>query len=231
LIDIVGEFLTPFFRIMLNTDSGEFFFAKCLLLILLFIVIYFILEKSDILGDKKGVIFIIALAVSILGMRYLPESDFIKFILLPYGTLGVALLTFIPFMIYFFFVYQSLPSHGSRLLAWIVYAVVFAALTLFRVWEAETTIIEGIYIAGLVLVILCMLFDNTLKTWLDHRALFRAISELNATELATDWQSYKQLRDYYRDSGDKRVLKKLKRLEKRFKNTPSEGNLSAGAGI
>ena len=167
VIQWVQDFATPFFEILLDTRSGEFFFAKCLMLLLLFMIIFFTLEKSEMFGNKRGLIFIIAAVVSILAMRYLPESDLITGMLLPYGTLGVALLTFLPFLIYFFFVHKSVPGGFGRRAAWGVYALVFLFLWALRYTDMSPTS-NWLYVAGLILVILSFMFDKSIHRYFSY---------------------------------------------------------------
>lgn len=222
VINGAEQFLTPFFEVMLNTSSGEFFFAKCLMLILLYVIIYFVLGKIDLFEDKKGIKFIVAAVISILGMRYLPENDFVKFILLPYGTLGVALLTFLPFLIYFYFVETSIEHKGARMWAWILYAIVFLALTLFRIDNSSTfNVADQVYLAGIGLVVLAMVFDSTLHGWMHYRDFFRGMQRMSVEQEAKDWGNYQKVKQLYQDTGSKKAKKRMEEYEKQFKKAPS----------
>ena len=61
---------------------------------------------------------IVALIVSILSVRFMSENNFILGLLLPYTTLGVALITIIPFLIFAYGVHTTgLPGIGRKI-AW-----------------------------------------------------------------------------------------------------------------
>ena len=228
VIQWIQDFATPFFEIMLDTNSGEFFFAKCLMLLLLFILIFFILEKSKIFGDKKGVISIVSAVVSILAMRYIPESDLISGILLPYSVLGVALLTYLPFMIYFFFVYQSVQGNIARRIAWIIYAAVFGVLAFLRKEEISPAG-TWIYVSGLILVILSLLLDGTIKKLFEEAKLNASFGHLNDSERVRLLRRFQEAKQVYDSTGDNSARREMERLAKALRiNTSSQagGNYS-----
>jgi hypothetical protein len=191
VIQMGQSFLTPLFQLLLNTDSGEFFFAKCIVLILLFVVIYYSLDKSDVFGRRRGVIFTISLIVSILAMRYIPETDFIKGILLPYGTLGAAILTLLPFIIYFFFVENNVPGTFGRRIAWAVYGLIFFFFMMYRISSGDTfsSLMGWFYIGGLVLVLICFLFDKHIHAYFDT-AGFRGILDRHRRNRMIELREY-----------------------------------------
>ena len=91
IIDQVINFVTPVFEIILGDYSGsEYFFAKVLLVILLTIIIHSILERMPLFEGYKGTTTIIAIVVSVLGIRFL-QDDLIQTILLPYNVLFIAI--------------------------------------------------------------------------------------------------------------------------------------------
>ena len=168
VVEGVEGFTAPFFEVLLNTSAYEdFFFAKCLLLILLFVVIVFVIDKAEIFGKVKRkpfVIYTISAIVSILGMRYLPESDLIKGILLPYSALGIAITTFLPLVIYFFFIHNSGFEHFGRRAGWALYGIIFLAL-----WWSKGIDLSGtsswIYWGAIVFVLLSFIFDTSIHKY------------------------------------------------------------------
>lgn len=190
--------------------TNEFLFAKILLLILLVMVISFILERSKLFGRKKGLIFLISIVISLLALRYLPENDLINGILLPYGVLGVALTTFLPFLIYFFFVHQSVPGGFGRRAAWAVYAVVFVVLLALR-WNDISPASEWLYIVGAILVILAFIFDKTIHGYFalsEIEKMKRGIEQTTITNLLSE---YKTALSVGRTEHAEKIAEKLKR--------------------
>lgn len=133
LIYMVVNFLGPFFEAILGVSQfDQNFFARVLLLIIVFVITSIALEAIDTFKGKKGVIYIIAACVSILGARYIGELDVMQAILLPYGAVSLALVTLLPFLIVFFFIHKSMSSGAARRTAWIFFAVLFVGLWITR---------------------------------------------------------------------------------------------------
>jgi len=208
--------LSPVFQIILNTNSGEFFFAKCLMLILLFVIIQFIINQSDFFEGRRGIVVLISLIVSVLAMRYMPETDFIKMVLMPYSILGAALLTFLPIAIYCLFVYRSVPGHAARLVAWIVYAAVFASFVAYQ-WKSVSSVGQKVYLAGLGLVIIFALFDSLIKSWIEMIPLWRGIKNINLMQDARTLSDYKKLLEVYNDNGNPEIRRRLEEMERNMR--------------
>lgn len=195
VINFYKEFFGPVFAALFGQYStDEFLFAKILLFFLLLLIIYFILQKSKIFKRKKGITFLVSLIVSLLALRYLPENDLINGILLPYGVLGVALITFLPFLIYSFFVHQSVPGGFGRRAAWALYGIVFLVLLGFR-WGDISPISEWIYLSGVILVIVAFLFDKSIHGYFASYELGRFRRGVNVREIAHLQAEYSNLSD------------------------------------
>ncbi|MCR4284628.1 MAG: hypothetical protein NUV97_01125 [archaeon] len=169
LLGWIGELvgvLLKFISLVLFTppyDNQELIYTKLLFFFLTFIVIYFILNKNKILSDKKGLNFIIGLAISILAVRYLPD-ELIQGIRIPYGALSVAILVFLPLAIFFFFLHNSnnFQTFGRRA-GWVIFAAAFIALWYYD--SSKIGITNIIYWIGLGFVILSFIFDNAIHKW------------------------------------------------------------------
>lgn len=157
------EVFTPLFEALLNTSSyKDFFFAKILLLLLLFMVVFGLSKKIPAFRDNKAVGFTVALVVSLIAVRYISEEGFIAGILLPYGALGIAITSFIPFMIYFWFVHESVPGGFGRRIAWILYGVIFVLVWGTRAPGEISEQSTWIYLLGFIAVAVSFVFDKTL---------------------------------------------------------------------
>lgn len=163
-VDIVRSIFGPLFEPILGISQfDEYFFMRVLVLILLYVVIWAILKKIPLFKEYNFISFLIAAIISILGMRYIPETKFINLILLPYSTLAVALSIALPFMIYFFFVHFSITSNAGRRIAWLFFAAVF-----FGLWITRTDTIGDaniIYWFGIAAVILVFIFDKKIHVY------------------------------------------------------------------
>ncbi len=163
----IGDFFAPFFEVLLNTSSYDtYFFAKVLLFLLVFMVVFGVLKSLEILGKNKKFTGLLAFIVSVLSIRYLP-SEFIGGILLPYSTLGIAITTIIPFMVYFWFVHKSTMGGTARRIAWVVYGVVFLLVWLTRPAGDVSSASHWLYIAGFVATGASFFFDKGIHAYFD----------------------------------------------------------------
>jgi len=190
----IEEIFTPIFEALLNTDSGEFFFAKVLMLLLLFIIIFTVIKAVPRLGENRSVAFIISAVVSILSIRYIPDNDFFKGMLLPYGTLGVSLIVFLPFLIYFFFVHRSVPGNFGRRAAWAVYALVFLVLWGMREYGTDSIgAANWLYAVGIILVIVAFIFDRSIHSYFGLHELGRWEAGAHDAEVARLQSEFQQI--------------------------------------
>lgn len=216
LIELVTETLTPFFEAILGEYStGEFFFAKILLLILLFIIIAVIVKKIPTLGDNKAVITIIALVVSIFSVRFMSESQLITGILLPYNTLGIVIVTVLPFLIFFWFVHLTKLESAGRRIAWILFAIVFVLLWYTRNIETGlTTLANQIYGGVLLIIIAVLIFDRKIHSYFalwEIKKLTKNVNDKVVLELLDDLEKAER-------HGDTAIGKEqAKRIRKRLK--------------
>ncbi len=193
IVRFYENFFGPIFAALFGQYyTNEFLFAKVLVFVLLVIIISFILKKSSLFGHRGGIIFLVSLIVSLLALRYLPENDLINGILLPYGVLGVALVTFLPFLIYFFFVHQSVPGGFGRRAAWFVYGIVFIVLFFLRSNDLSGAS-QWIYTSGLILVILALIFDKSLHRYFAMSELSRFTAGAKLAEIARLQAEYAHL--------------------------------------
>lgn len=217
LIQIINDFFSPFFEILLNTNSNEFFFAKVLLLILLFVVIVFVLNKAKIFGDltsHPAVIYTIAAVVSILAMRYLPDSDLITGILLPYSTLGIAITTFLPLMIFFFFLHNAEFQYFGRRAGWALYGIIFVALWMSKDVQLSDTS-NWIYWGALGFVVLCFLFDKTIHVYFGTHEIGKflgGVHEERIVHLQVEYDQIKNLNTEHAKKRREKIIKELKKL-------------------
>ena len=163
IINWIEQIIGPFAYALFG--SPEYLFEKILLLVVMMAVIYKALTSPIIPGgkvftDKKGVVWIITIAVSVLGTRFLTESQWISFIILPYTALGVVLGAGIPFIIMFFFA-QSFESSVVRKSLWILFAVVFMGIWMSRYDEVGS--IGWIYFITSLVALIFFFADGTIR--------------------------------------------------------------------
>ncbi|MEK6855192.1 MAG: hypothetical protein AABX73_03135 [Nanoarchaeota archaeon] len=157
---------------------GEVLFVKLLVFILLLSIIHTALERIPQIGDRRGVILVISIVVSILAVRFITTESLINFIWLPYGVLGVVLSTLLPFIIGFYFI-EGFDSTIIRKLGWTTYLVIFLGLAYMR-WDSLKTGAEWyqnlglMYVAIAVISGLLIIFDRDIRAIMFKRSLMDA---------------------------------------------------------
>jgi hypothetical protein len=127
VVDSVSEVLSPVLEPVLGTAPSEYLFAKVLLLIILFSVVYLVLGKIDFFEDSPFQ-WIVALVVGLLGIRYL-SKEVLQGLTTNYSVLGILLLTLVPFIIYLYFLYTVFEDFPLlRRFGWALFAAVYIGL-------------------------------------------------------------------------------------------------------
>ncbi|MFH1710864.1 MAG: hypothetical protein ABH840_00970 [Nanoarchaeota archaeon] len=221
VIRVLGDSFSPILSFFLGVDSfDKYFFQRSLLLILLFIVIYAILKRIEMFRTNKTILFLVASIVAILGARYMSDVGIIEAAMLPYGVLGISITVFLPFLIYFFFVYQSVPGTTGRRLAWIVFGLVFLALWASR--SSEIGEVGWVYLAGIGLAIVAIFLDPTIKRYFGLHELRRATAHLNDAERVRLLNSYNSALSVYNRTGDTAARREVERLARQLHITAGE---------
>lgn len=167
--DIIG-ILGPILKgLMGDFDSEEFLIAKGLLLILLIVIISTILKRTPLGKDNEKTANIIAIIVSILAVRFINDNQLINGILLPYGTLGVAITTILPFVIFFYFIYHTKMGSFARKISWAFFAIIFLSLWLTR--EGLSEVSNQIYGWTMLTMIIIFFFDKSIHDYMGNKKI------------------------------------------------------------
>ena len=166
----IAELLNPVLQYIIgdstgieNYDSSTVFFIKVLVLIIVFAIVWAVLNNVDFFSENTWVLVVLSVAVSILATRFV-GSDALIAILLPYTTLGVAISAGLPFVIWFMIVNVSFSGLGHKVLrrvSWIFFAVIFIVLWFSRYNEG----VEGIFVYPITagVAFLMFLLDGTIN--------------------------------------------------------------------
>jgi hypothetical protein len=157
IIDSMLGIASPFFEMIIGDySSSEFFFTKVLFLILLIIICKNVLDRTPLGEDNKKLSFLISTIISILAIRFMSENEFIEAIVIQYGTLGIAITTILPMVIFFYFVHNTRVGTFGRKMFWAIYTIILSALWLSKANEIPETAnwIYGITITAAVLFII-----------------------------------------------------------------------------
>jgi hypothetical protein len=162
VVIIIIQFLTD---IILDINSfDEFLFAKIILFTIILLVVYTVIKQNKVLGGTKNktIQWIVASAISILAVRFLPDT-FIQAILLQYGALAVGITVFLPLLIFFFFIHQSNVGPFGRRAGWVVFAASFFALWSFRYQDLGEA--NMVYWIAIGFIIISLLFDKKIHEY------------------------------------------------------------------
>ncbi|PIN90314.1 hypothetical protein COU60_01840 [Candidatus Pacearchaeota archaeon CG10_big_fil_rev_8_21_14_0_10_34_76] len=214
LVDSVENFFGPIFGALLGDRYEDgLLFAKVLYLFLLFFIIQFALIRVPPFKDERKIAGIVALIVSILAVRYVSESALILGVLLPYSALGVAIMTIIPFLIYFYFVHSMMSAGVARRLAWILYMIVLLGMWISTVGELNI-ISNYIYAFVFLAALIVFFFDKKVRQYFALAEIEKAKSNIDAENVAEAYKKYADFMRMYRDTGDQKFLKRAKHYEK-----------------
>lgn len=176
IINGIGDFLEPLAKAIVgeralanfgsfgNFTPGELLFVVTLLGVMLFSVIWWVLDTASPFKNTPWVVFVVALAVSVISLRMVINSgpEWLNTMLLPYGTMGIVITSLLPLIIFFYFVEEGIGKGHPvmRKGAWIFAAVVFVGLYVTRFEVTQSAWIYGIAAA---LCIALLLFDQTIQ--------------------------------------------------------------------
>jgi len=178
-VDMIVSVLAPFFDAILGEYTGQYgdftesemFFIRILLFIIIFILIHTALKTTPKIKENNAAVMVIALAISIIGIRFMSTTELFFGAMLPYGVLAVAITTILPFLIFFYFLHSTGFGTAGRRLAWIFFGIVFIALWISKSDNLSETS-NYIYVGGIAAIALVFTFDRAI-----HR--YFALNELS----------------------------------------------------
>jgi hypothetical protein len=154
---LFGDFLQSY------QAGQDIFYVKILLFILLYVMIQTAVRAVPKLGENRGVVVVVSFIVSVLAIKWMSDG-LVQTILLPYGSLGIALATLLPFLIFFYFVHATKMNGLGRRIAWAFFALSFILVFYTRNFKAGATPLpqEGLYFyyAVGILIALALVFDR-----------------------------------------------------------------------
>ena len=204
--------LTPIAELVIGkTADDKFLFAKILILILLFVILNTVIKKMKFIEDAK-ISGIIAIIVSILAVRFIGNSDLFLGILLPYGVLGVAIATILPFILFFYFIHVTELGSFGRKMAWIFFAIVFIGLWASR--ELSSTS-NNIYIWTIVAMVIVFIFDKSIHKYFGLNKMNKFLKKADIIRIANlqaDYGRYINVDSPQADQRRKDIKKQLEKL-------------------
>jgi|GEM_PF-2934200 len=160
----VLDVLKPLFEFVLGVEADSAFYAgRILLLLIVFSVLYALLDSGLVpFFDSGFAKWVVPLAVSVLGIRFLP-AEYIDIAALPSGAFAVTLTTLLP-IIGFFFITRGFPGFAQRA-SWVLLAVFFVGLWVSRWSELSGTSAYWVYpIAGGICIVMAFI-EGHIQKW------------------------------------------------------------------
>ena len=203
--DAVKSIMGPILGNPSGGDTSEFLSAKIMVFFMIFGIVFVVLKKIQLFRGNKPVRVVVSIIFSILAVKFLREEELMAAILLPYGAFTTSLILFLPFIVWFFFVYSSGMSSISRITAWLLYGVFYSFMFIQRYDEINGSSGEMIFWIGLILVFAVAFLDNTIMRFVRSRQIKdikdkgkrRALIDLlNQRQKALNVGDFKAVDDY-----------------------------------
>lgn len=211
VVDVGSPIFSALFG-MYYTD--EFLFIKVLLFILLFVLVRAGAKATPLFEKNHMLSNIVSLVVSLFAVRYISEGDLINGILLPYGTLGVAITVLAPFGLFFFLVEKTGKSSGWRKGAWMVYFFIMLVLWISR-RDKISTEATYIYLGVLAICAILFFFDKSVQKYFDRRATNQQTADLIQDEINQEKVRYQTAMVANDSKSMDRHLSRIKSLEEK----------------
>jgi hypothetical protein len=161
LLQDIGQGIVPLLdKIFINPDN----LSKLLLGVLLWIVLYSIVQKMKLGGGMKSASAAIAVIMVILTFIYLPQG-FLEAIVLQYGAMGATILTIIPFAIILYFSLTTDNLFMARV-TWIFYIVYYLTLFFYKIVTVSTWTEAIPFIGAIIAGIIAFILLATMRGWI-----------------------------------------------------------------
>lgn len=156
-----------------DADTGGLLFAKVLFFIIILSIVWLALNNIELFSDYIIAHWAITIVVSILAVRFLGDQNWMNTILLPYGTLGIAISAGLPFVIFAMVVHWGFPGPQNRTIrriAWLFFAVIFIGLWISREDLGESA---WIYPVTAIASVVMLFMDGTIQNFFYRMQLDR----------------------------------------------------------
>jgi hypothetical protein len=172
VIEPIKKYVGPVVKFILgDVETQEvdgLLLIKLLVFILAVAILYYAVQKVPFLNENQTIVWTVSVIIGILMARLLTNKALINLVWLPSGVVGIALVSLLPFILYFFVVESGFDSKVVRRVAWSLFGVLFLFLAAVR-WEDLTPTgkeysLGWVYIATAALALLSLLFDKSIRT-------------------------------------------------------------------
>lgn len=140
--------------------ASPYFFVKILFFIIVLSIVWIALSRIAIFSEYPWALWLVSISIAILGMKFIVSPEWLSTILLPYGTLAIAISAGAPFVAYFIIVEWAITSRTLRRIAWLFFGVIFVFLWLTR---DDLGTSSWIYPITALACLVMIMFDGTIQ--------------------------------------------------------------------
>lgn len=154
----------PIFQFLLGGDyyDSQLLFEKFLFFLLMLGFVFIVLKQMPLFTGQKNILVVVSLVVSILSVRYI-NYEWLMTMILTYSVLGVALISFLPFIIFFFFLNGVAPNSSAiRKIGWILFTCVYVGLWV----SADNPFYAKVYAWTAAVSVVFLFADGTIHRYL-----------------------------------------------------------------
>jgi hypothetical protein len=162
--------------------NGLYLFERLLLFILLIAVVYVALSRVPLFEDneRKSIRWVISIIIPLIGIRYI-NYEWMSAIILQYTALAVILTCILPFLIYFYFVYNMGGESGAlRKIMWALFIGIYLGLYSTAELNADPTI----YLWTVVVSAVCFFIDGKIYARMKAREMMKQNRNFKLREIA-----------------------------------------------
>ncbi len=170
LVTGIQDFFKPILKPLFGVQVETNLFEMLLFALIIVAAAYMALDRVAVIRQNGFALWTITIAVAILAVRFIATEEIVDALLLPQGVFGIALLTIIPFALYFWFVEFGLSGTGSRVLrkvAWITYAVVWVVIWYKQMYTGTPSAALAkwgyLYLLVALVSVVFLFFDKTIQ--------------------------------------------------------------------
>lgn len=170
LVYTITDFLDPILTALFGPAVSGYTFEVLLLFLIISSIVYFVLGKVD-LFQSAAIRWILTIAVPLLSVRFMDYAWLIT-VFEQYKLLGIILSSIVPFIIFFYFIYNVAGDHGFiRKAGWALFVAIYLGLwSSAYVDEFNSAVYFWTFIVGLV----CLFGDNLINRRLRLMKLVKA---------------------------------------------------------
>ncbi|MEM3091833.1 MAG: hypothetical protein QXD05_01745 [Candidatus Pacearchaeota archaeon] len=164
----IGDQILNFFKDFLGGGLGldSDLFAKILLIILLTLIVFVIMDSMPFFESASGGIkFLFSIIVSLLATLYITPEE-VRVVLVSYGSLGIALTTFIPFLVLLAFSYRWIDKGYGVIWLIPLWVLFFVVLVIRWLGLPAETPLSWAYPITLILSLIVFFSGGRLLRWM-----------------------------------------------------------------